>query len=97
MDTDSKSLTQPHTWISYYKKGYLSYTPQKDIITVSWDKSDSIQLSTNFALKDRGMELSELVIFDGRLLTFDDRTGMIFELQNEKAIPWVLLTDGDGS
>lgn len=42
------------------------------------------------------MELSELVVFNGKLLTFDDRTGMVFEIINEKAIPWLLLMDGDG-
>lgn len=42
------------------------------------------------------MELSELVTFNGRLLTFDDRTGIVFEIVNNKAIPWVLLMDGDG-
>lgn len=44
----------------------------------------------------RGMELSELVVFNGKLLTFDDRTGLIYELENNKLIPWVLLIDGDG-
>lgn len=42
------------------------------------------------------MELSELVVFNGKLLTFDDRTGLIYELENNKLIPWVLLIDGDG-
>lgn len=41
------------------------------------------------------MELSELVTFNGRLLTFDDRTGIVFELQNDKVAPWVILTDGE--
>lgn len=43
------------------------------------------------------MELSELVTFNGKLLSFDDRTGLIYEIVNNKPIPWVLLTDGDGS
>lgn len=47
-------------------------------------------------MKGRGMELSELVVFDGRLLTFDDRTGMVFQIINDRAIPWLLLMDGDG-
>lgn len=44
----------------------------------------------------RGMELSELVTFNGRLLTFDDRTGIVFEISNDMVSPWVILTDGDG-
>lgn len=45
------------------------------------------------------MELSELVTFDGRLLTFDDRTGIIFEIiehtDSINVAPWVILTDGE--
>ena len=41
------------------------------------------------------MELSELVTFNGKLLTFDDRTGIVFEIINDKVSPWVILTDGE--
>lgn len=41
------------------------------------------------------MELSELVTFNGRLLTFDDRTGIIFEVTNGNVSPWVIITDGE--
>ena len=46
----------------------------------------------------RGMELSELIVFNGKLYAVDDRTGIIFEidLQNNIAIPWVVLMDGNG-
>ena len=42
------------------------------------------------------MELSELVVFNGKLLTFDDRTGIVFDLDKENVTPWVILQDGDG-
>lgn len=43
------------------------------------------------------MELSELKVFNGKLYTFDDRTGIVYQIiENQKIIPWVLLTDGDG-
>lgn len=42
------------------------------------------------------MELSELVVFNGRLLSFDDRTGFIYEIRDDKAIPWIFLSDGNG-
>lgn len=51
----------------------------------------------------RGMELSELTVFNGNLLTFDDRTGVVYKLLlgNEssvvKVVPWVILADGDGN
>lgn len=64
---------------------------------VTWDRGEPKKLKHSYALKDRGMELSELVVFDGRLLTFDDRTGIVYEIVNEqKMVPWVLLVDGDG-
>ena len=30
------------------------------------------------------MELSELVVFDGKLLTFDDRTGVVYQVEGDK-------------
>ncbi|CAH0723254.1 unnamed protein product, partial [Brenthis ino] len=53
-------------------------------------------LSSTYSHKGRGMELSELIVYDGRLLTFDDRSGMIFEIINNKMVPWVILSDGNG-
>lgn len=41
------------------------------------------------------MELSELVTFNGKLLTFDDRTGIVFEMVGDNVSPWVILTDGE--
>lgn len=96
LDTKSKSTTEPHTWYSYFKKGYLSYNPLDHDVKVIWDGGEPKQLFSHFCLKDRGMELSELVVFNGRLLAFDDRTGLIYEIENDRAIPWVLLMDGDG-
>ena len=37
------------------------------------------------------MELSELVVFNGHLMTVDDRTGVIYKIENNKVIPWVIL------
>ncbi|XP_001359657.3 soluble calcium-activated nucleotidase 1 [Drosophila pseudoobscura] len=84
------------TWRSYLKKGYLTFTVSKAEIKISWDDGAPTVLESAFALKGRGMELSELVTFNGRLLSFDDRTGLIYEIVNDKPIPWVILLDGDG-
>ncbi|XP_057342192.1 apyrase isoform X3 [Microplitis mediator] len=46
-------------------------------------------------MNNRGMELSELVTFNGRLLSFDDRTGIVYSVEDE-AYPWVILMDGNG-
>lgn len=96
LDTNSKSKTENNVWLSYLKIGFLNYNPNDKNVVISWDKSESIELKSSYSMKGRGMELSELIVYNGKLLTFDDRTGLIYEIQNNKAIPWVLLTDGDG-
>ena len=42
------------------------------------------------------MELSELVIFNGRVYSVDDRTGIVYEITEDRPIPWVILPDGNG-
>lgn len=77
LDTNSKSNIKPYTFISYLKRGFLSYDTVKNHVTVTWDKTPTTILSSTYSHKGRGMELSELIVYDGRLLTFDDRSGMV--------------------
>ena len=96
LDTDSKS-EKKNTWFSYFKTGYLTLSDQRDKVTLSWD-ADITVLESHISEKGRGMELSELVAYNGKLYTCDDRTGMVFEIvQHKKIVPWVILNDGDGS
>lgn len=97
LDTNSKHPTEKNSWISYLKKGHLTVSVENQEVTVDWDK-DLITLTSNMAYGGRGMELSELIVFNGKLYAVDDRTGIIYEidLQSNKAIPWVVLTDGNG-
>jgi soluble calcium-activated nucleotidase 1 len=50
----------------------------------------------------RGMELSELTVYKNRLLSFDDRTGTVFEIlstpdgQGSYVVPRFVITEGDG-
>lgn len=50
----------------------------------------------------RGMELSELTVYQNRLFTFDDRTGAVFEILNKSnrdesyVTPRFIITEGDG-
>jgi soluble calcium-activated nucleotidase 1 len=50
----------------------------------------------------RGAEFSELTIYNNRLLTFDDRTGDIFEIINNsdgtdsEVVPRFVITEGEG-
>lgn len=51
-------------------------------------------MKSGLSLDGRGMELSELIVFNGKLYTCDDRTGVIYELLEDdksemQAIPWV--------
>ncbi|KAK7870612.1 hypothetical protein R5R35_009111 [Gryllus longicercus] len=96
MDKKSKSTSEENTWISYFKKGYLVWNPKNKYISVNWDNAEPVVLKSNLGESGRGMELSELVTFNGKLLAVDDRTGVVYEIDNEEAIPWIVLTDGDG-
>ncbi|XP_054717622.1 soluble calcium-activated nucleotidase 1-like [Uloborus diversus] len=95
LDTDSKDKENNFTWFSYLKKGYFTIDITRKYVNIEWDK-DIIKLKSTLSQAGRGMELSELVVFNGKLLSFDDRTGVIYEISENKAIPWILLTDGNG-
>ncbi|XP_068007394.1 soluble calcium-activated nucleotidase 1 isoform X2 [Melanerpes formicivorus] len=95
LDTQSRS-SEEHTWFSYLKKGYLVLSDSGDSVTVEWDKEESV-LQSHLAEKGRGMELSELVVFNGKLYAVDDRTGVVYQIEGNKVVPWVILPDGDGT
>uniref|UniRef100_H3CWM6 Soluble calcium-activated nucleotidase 1 n=1 Tax=Tetraodon nigroviridis TaxID=99883 RepID=H3CWM6_TETNG len=96
LDTSSSSGDKKLTWFSYMHRGYLSVSESGDKVGVEWD-ADRVVLESHVAEKGRGMELSELVAFNGKLYTVDDRTGIVYRIDGDKAVPWVILTDGDGS
>lgn len=95
LDTNSKGPSE-HTWFSYLKKGYLTLSASGDHVSVEWDKKDHI-LESHLAEKGRGMELSELVVFNGKLYAVDDRTGVVYQIDDTRVVPWVILSDGDGT
>lgn len=95
LDTASKDKNKNYTWFSYFKKGYLTIDITKKFVGVEWDANVATLRST-LSQGGRGMELSELVVFNGKLLSVDDRTGVIYEINENSAIPWILLTDGNG-
>ncbi|XP_017272552.1 soluble calcium-activated nucleotidase 1b isoform X2 [Kryptolebias marmoratus] len=95
LDTASQS-SKDQTWFSYMKRGYLTVSESADSLKVEWD-ADTAILESNLAEKGRGMELSELVAFNGHLYSVDDRTGVVYRIDGSRAIPWVILPDGDGS
>lgn len=63
---------------------------------VSWD-GEAIQIDGKLNEGGRGMELSELIIFNNALLSFDDRTGVVYELtKDNRVVPRHVITEGDG-
>ncbi|XP_068585233.1 soluble calcium-activated nucleotidase 1b isoform X2 [Cebidichthys violaceus] len=95
LDTASRS-SKDQTWFSYMKRGYLTVSDSADRLEVEWD-AETVTLESHLAEKGRGMELSELVVFNGHLYSVDDRTGVVYRIEGNRAVPWVILPDGDGS
>lgn len=95
LDTDSSSQ-KPLTWFSYMRRGHLLVSDSGDHLDVQWEP-DHVVLESHLAEKGRGMELSELVVFNGKLYSVDDRTGVVYRIEGDRVIPWVILPDGDGS
>lgn len=98
LDTDSRRESKKNTWISYLRRGHLLVSEEagRPRLTVQWDE-DRVELQTHLSEKGRGMELSELVVFNGKLYSVDDRTGVVYHIDGNRAVPWVILPDGDGS
>ncbi|KAM8845901.1 soluble calcium-activated nucleotidase 1 isoform 4-T5 [Spinachia spinachia] len=96
-DLDKRSRRN-HTlaWFSYMRRGHLSVSHSGDEVAVEWDAERGV-LESSLSEKGRGMELSELVAFNGKLYSVDDRTGVVYHIDGDKIVPWVILADGDGS
>ncbi|KAK3583009.1 hypothetical protein CHS0354_005650 [Potamilus streckersoni] len=95
LDTDSRSKLKPNTWISYLNYGNFTISDDQSHVEVIFN-DNPVVLSSTLSQEGRGMELSELIVFNGKLYSVDDRTGVVYEILDNKAIPWVLLTDGNG-
>ncbi|CAI4228795.1 unnamed protein product [Auanema sp. JU1783] len=94
LDQDSKKGDK---WHSIMKTGTFSFKQETKDARVQWKSpADDIVLTTEIAAGGRAMELSDLVVFNHRLLTIDDRTGLIYEISENAAVPWVFLNDGPG-
>lgn len=95
-DDDEKSkVADESTWVSYLKTGCLTLS-SNGRLSVSWDP-EVTTLYSHISEKGRGAELSELVVFNGKLYTVDDRSGIVYEVRGEKLVPWVILEDGPGN
>ena len=97
LDENSKDSNKLFTWLSYFKRGKLILDNTKDEMKVNvvWEK-ENVVFSSSLAQGGRGMELSELVCFDGKILSVDDRTGVVYQIVDRHVSPWVVMADGDG-
>lgn len=94
LDHSSKLPDKKDTWHSIMKTGRIYWDRKTKFMSVIWQ--DTVALTSSLSMKGRGMELSELVTFDGRLLSFDDRTGTIYLIEDNQVYPWIIMMDGNG-
>jgi len=80
--------------------GTIHHDPDTNKYNINFEETRTLYSSHNEA--GRGMELSELVLYQNRLLSFDDRTGTVFEVlsrnngQETVVVPRLVITEGDG-
>jgi len=90
-----KASKNGNQWESVLLNGVLA-RDNSGRYSVSWQ--DSTPLKSKLNEDGRGMELSDLVYFNGKLYSFDDRTGIVFEFDkdHQQAVPQYILMDGNG-
>lgn len=102
-DLDQLSLMKDEkkmTYRSVLLPGIITRNPETNKYTIEFEATRTLKTQHNEA--GRGAEFSELSIFNGRLLTFDDRTGDVFEILNSKdgkksfVAPRYVITEGEG-
>ena len=88
-------------WQSYMMTGTIT-RDAGNLYTINMDSTHMRTLKTKHNEAGRGAEFSELTVYDDRLLTFDDRTGDVFEILNTAdgtdsfVAPRFVITEGSG-
>lgn len=95
-DGDSEDRPSSKTWGSMYGVGRIEVTGDETGDTATVEIINTTILEYNLAEGGRGMELSELVKFAGELFTVDDRTGVVYSIENNQVVPRHILVDGNG-
>ncbi|XP_077976169.1 soluble calcium-activated nucleotidase 1-like [Styela clava] len=93
-DKDEEGET---VWKSFLAKGSLIYDEINRKVSVDLPENSGITVTSEFSRGGRGMELSALIYYKDKLYSVDDKTGIVFEIGEGKAIPRVILSDGDGN
>ena len=99
LDDRSRVAEGKEEWQSFLLEGKLTWDGAQKF-TAEFD-TPPVSLRSDYSRGGRGMELSELIMLNGDLLSVDDRSGIVFKLIRGssgawEAVPWVLLTDGNG-
>jgi len=92
-DKDSKN---GNSWESVLQSGILTHHTKTGEYSIHW--LDQVNIKSKINEDGRGMELSDLTYYNNQLLSFDDRTGIVYEVDAEKsqAIARHILVDGNG-
>lgn len=97
LDLKSKVSDSPLLFKSYFLGGRLTLDTVSNTYTVKFNPSP-VEVFAKHNEAGRGLELSELILFKGKLFAFDDRTGIAFEyLPSGALVPRHLVTAGDGN
>ncbi|ETN86572.1 hypothetical protein NECAME_16259, partial [Necator americanus] len=84
-DNDEDATAPKSQWRAITRKGVLKLSKDNSTAHVEWDsKSSDQELMSGFSYKGRGMELSDLTEYRGRILAPDDKTGIIFEIKKNQ-------------
>ncbi|OII73052.1 uncharacterized protein cubi_02283 [Cryptosporidium ubiquitum] len=95
LDLKSRPKNGEKNYKSLFQKGSI-LQDQKGNYKVIW--GEKLELKSGYNEYGRGMELSELISFNGMMLAGDDRTGIIFEITDDgKGVsPRYILSEGNG-
>jgi hypothetical protein len=103
-DLDQLTLVEDEekpTYRAYLLAGKISHDPVTNQYSIEMEDKPR-EISTHHNEAGRGAEFSELQIYHDRLLTFDDRTGGVFEIRNNPdgessyVVPRFVVTEGEG-
>jgi soluble calcium-activated nucleotidase 1 len=75
-DQDRNSKKDDETWRSWLKTGTLKLSiRQRNKVSIKWD-DEMTELTTHISEKLRGAELSELIVYNNKLYTVEDKSGI---------------------
>uniref|UniRef100_A0A915PNN1 Soluble calcium-activated nucleotidase 1 n=1 Tax=Setaria digitata TaxID=48799 RepID=A0A915PNN1_9BILA len=97
LDKSSKHPMDENRWQSFVVFGILKINKEYTEASLQWNDKAEISLYSTIAADGRSMELSDLAVFDGKLLSIDDRTGIVYRIEGNLAYPWIYISDGPGN